>query len=157
MKKLVLTMMVALMATVGVCAQKVKRPDTYNYNRGMELLDNGELDEGLEYLEKELADNPKNGYAYSWMAAVYVEKEQYGYAMTYVDKALKYTPKKDKEYMPMAHAIKSRVHYLLGEMDEAEKQANFMVKNDIDVEFAKDELEYVRKMREKDKMKEEDK
>ena len=50
------------MATVGVCAQKVKRPDTYNYNRGMELLDNGELDEGLEYLEKELADNPKNGY-----------------------------------------------------------------------------------------------
>ena len=62
MKKLVLTMMVALMATMGVCAQKVKRPDTYNYNRGMELLDNGELDEGLEYLEKELADNPKNGY-----------------------------------------------------------------------------------------------
>ena len=117
----------------------------------MELLDNGELDEGLEYLEKELADNPKNGYAYSWMAAVYVEKEQYGNAMTYVDKALKYTPKKDKEYMSMAHAIKSRVHYLLGEMDEAEKQANFMMKNDNDVEFAKDELEYVRKMREKDK------
>ena len=42
MKKLGLTMMVALMATVGVCAQKVRRPDTYNYNRGMELLDNGD-------------------------------------------------------------------------------------------------------------------
>ena len=119
MKKVVVVMMVALMTTVSVSAQKVKRPDTYNYNRGMELLDNGELDEGLEFLEKELADNPKNGYAYSWMAAVYVEKEQYGYAMTYVDKALKYTPKKDKVYMSMAHAIKSRVHYLLGEMDEA--------------------------------------
>ena len=65
MKKVVVAMMVALMTTVSVCAQKVKRPDTYNYNRGMELLDNGELDEGLEYLEKELADNPKNGYAYS--------------------------------------------------------------------------------------------
>ena len=122
MKKVVVAMMVALMTTVSVCAQKVKRPDTYNYNRGMELLDNGELDEGLEYLEKELADNPKNGYAYSWMAAVYVEKEQYGNAMSYVDKALKYTPKKDKEYMSMAHAIKSRVHYLLGEMDEAIEQ-----------------------------------
>lgn len=119
MKKVLLTMMVALMATVSVCAQKVKRPDTYNFNRGMELLQNNELDEGLKYLEKELTDNPKNGYAYSWMAAVYVEKEQYGYAMTAVDKALKYTPKKDKEYMSMAHAIKSRVHYLLGEMDEA--------------------------------------
>ena len=119
MKKLVLTMMVALMTTVGVCAQKVKRPDTYNFNRSMELLQNDELDEGLEYLEKEIAENPKNGYAYSWMAAVYVEKEQFGDAITAIDKALKYTPKKDKEYMSMAHAIKSRVHYLLGEMDEA--------------------------------------
>lgn len=119
MKKVLLTMVVALMATVSVSAQKVKRPDTYNFNRAMELLQNDELDEGLKYLEKELADNPKNGYAYSWMAVVYVEKEQYGNAMTAVDKALKYTPKKDKEYMSMAHAIKSRVHYLLGEMDEA--------------------------------------
>lgn len=122
MKKVVVAMVVALMATVSVCAQKVKRPDTYNYNRGLELLQNGELDEGLEYMNKELAENPKNGYAYSWMAAVYVEQEEYGHAMTAVDKALKYTPKKDKEFMSMAHAIKSRVHYLLNEMDEAIKQ-----------------------------------
>lgn len=124
MKKVLLTMMVALMTTVGVCAQKVKRPDTYNYNRSMELLQNDELDEGLEYLEKEIAENPKNGYAYSWMAAVYVEKEQLGDAITAIDKALKYTPKKDKEYMSMAHAIKSRVHYLLGEMDGAIEHLN---------------------------------
>jgi len=119
MKKVVVAMMVALMTTVSVSAQKVKRPDTYNYNRGVELVQNNELDEGLKYLEAELEANPKNGYAYSWIAISYVEKEQYGYAMTAVDKALKYTPKKDKEYMSMAHAIKSRVHYLLGEMDEA--------------------------------------
>ena len=62
--------------------------------------------------------------------------------------------------MPMFQFFQRRYLYLLVEYrkwDEAEKQANFMVKNDIDVEFAKDELEYVRKMREKDKMKEEDK
>lgn len=119
MKKVVVAMMVALMTTVSVCAQKVKRPDTYNYNRGVELVQNNELDEGLKYLEAELEANPKNGYAYSWIAIAYVEKEQYGYAITAVDNALKYTPKKDKEYMSMAHAIKSHVHYLLGEIDEA--------------------------------------
>ena len=57
MKKLVLTMMVALMATVSVCAQKVRRPDTYNFNRAMELVENGELDEGLKYLKAELKEN----------------------------------------------------------------------------------------------------
>lgn len=56
--------------------------------------------------------------------------------------------------MPMFQFFQRRYLYLLVEYkkwDEAEKQANFMVKNDIDVEFAKDELEYVRKMREEDK------
>ncbi|MBE6291362.1 MAG: hypothetical protein E7091_02950 [Bacteroidales bacterium] len=56
--------------------------------------------------------------------------------------------------MPMFQFFQRRYLYLLVEYkkwDEAEKQANFMLKNDIDVEFAKDELEYVRKMREEDK------
>ena len=56
--------------------------------------------------------------------------------------------------MPMYQFFQRRYLYLLVEYkkwDEAEKQANFMIKNDIDVEFAKDELEYVRKMREEDK------
>lgn len=56
--------------------------------------------------------------------------------------------------MPMFQFFQRRYLYLLVEYkkwDEAEKQANFMIKNDIDVEFAKDELEYVRKMREEDK------
>jgi hypothetical protein len=53
--------------------------------------------------------------------------------------------------MPMFQFFQRRYLYLLVEYkkwDEAEKHANFMIKNDIDVEFAKDELEYVRKMRE---------
>ena len=56
--------------------------------------------------------------------------------------------------MPLFQFFQRRYLYLLVEYkkwDEAEKQANFMVKNDIDVEFAKDELEYIRKMREEDK------
>lgn len=56
--------------------------------------------------------------------------------------------------MPMFQFFQRRYLYLLVEYkkwNEAEKQANFMMKNDIDVEFAKDELEYIRKMREEDK------
>ena len=114
MKKLVVAVMVAMMATVSVCAQKVKRPNTYNYNRGVELVRNNELDEGLKYLEAELEENPKNGYAYSWTAIAYVDKEQYGYAMTAVDKAMQYTPKKDKEYHAVAHGVKARIYEMLG-------------------------------------------
>ena len=127
MKKVVLAMVVALIATASVSAQKVKRPDTYNYNRGVELVQNNELDEGLKYLEAELEANPKNGYAYSWAAIAYVEKEEYGYAMSAVEKAVRYTPKKDKEYRAVAHGIKARVHEMLGEIDEAIEQLSICI------------------------------
>ena len=56
--------------------------------------------------------------------------------------------------MPMYQFFQRRYLYLLVEYkkwNEAEKQANYMIQNEMDVEFAKDELEYVRKMREEDK------
>ena len=55
--------------------------------------------------------------------------------------------------MPMYQFFQRRYLYLLVEFrrwDDAEKQANFMIKNDIDAEFAKGELEHIHKMREKD-------
>lgn len=56
--------------------------------------------------------------------------------------------------MPMFQFFQRRYLYLLVEYkkwDEAEKQANFMIKNDMDVDFAKGELEHIRRMREEDK------
>ena len=53
--------------------------------------------------------------------------------------------------MPMYQFFQRRYLYLLVEYKkwvDAEKQANFMIKNDMDAEFAKDELESIRKMRE---------
>lgn len=124
MKKVLLTMVVALMATVSVSAQKVKRPDTYNFNRAVELVENGELDKGLKYLEAELKENPKNGYVHFYMAIVYKEKKEYGSVLTALDKAMQYFPKKDKEARVLAHGLKYDVYYELGETDKAIEQLN---------------------------------
>lgn len=118
MKKALLTMVVALMATVSVNAQKVKRPDTYNYNRGVELLNNGEFEEGVKYLESELSENPKNGYAYIWIGAAEYAQEDYSSALTVINKGLSLLPKKDKEYRAYSHNLRARVYYELGEIDK---------------------------------------
>ena len=119
MKKLVVAIMMAMMVTVTVCAQKVKRPDTYNYNRGVELLNNDELDEGIEYLEAELKENPKNSYAILWMTVAYYAKEDYSSALTNINKALNLLPKKDKEYRAFAYNVRSRLYKILGEDEKA--------------------------------------
>ena len=35
-------------------AQNIKRPDSYNYSRGVEAIQNNNAEEALEYLNKEL-------------------------------------------------------------------------------------------------------
>ena len=56
--------------TCSISAQNIKRPDSYNYNRGVEAIQNNNAEEALEYLNKELEDNPNNGYALAWIATV---------------------------------------------------------------------------------------
>ena len=100
-------------------AQHVKRPDTYNYNRGVEAIQNNNAEEALEYLNKELEDNPNNGYALAWIATVRKYQEEYGRALTAVDLAIKYIPKKDKQYRAFAYIVRAEVYIGLDEKDKA--------------------------------------
>ena len=119
MKKLIIIVLTFLGLVNVVFAQNVKRPDTYNYNRGVEAIQNNNAEEALEYLNKELNDNPQNGYALAWIATVRKYQEEYGRALTAVDLALKYIPKKDKQYMAFAYTVRSEVYVGLGEKDKA--------------------------------------
>ena len=103
---------ITMLVCLGTNAQdsKVKRPDSYNYQRGMEALNKENINEALEYFNKEVADNPKNGYAYSWIAMVRHSKEEYGRALTAADLALKKLPKKDVEFLAATYNIRAGVY-----------------------------------------------
>lgn len=69
-------------------AQNVKRPESYNYQRGLEAMQEEKMQEALDYFNKDLQDNPKNGYSYSWIAMLRGQDEDYGRALTAVDLAI---------------------------------------------------------------------
>ena len=100
-------------------AQNIKRPDTYNYNRGVEAIQKNNAEEALEYLNKELEDNPNNGYALAWIAVVRNHQEDYGRALTAADLAVKKMPKKDKKYRAFAYIVRAEVYVGLGENEKA--------------------------------------
>lgn len=102
-----------------IFAQNIKRPDTYNYNRGVEAIQNNNAEEALEYLNKELKDNPDNGYALAWIATVRNYQEEYGRALTAIDLAIKHIPKKDKKYRAFAYIVRAEVYVGLGENEKA--------------------------------------
>lgn len=109
-----ITLSLMLISSIMTFAQNnVKRPDTYNYNRGLEELRNENYEEALNYLNKEVESDPKNGYAYSWIAMIRHSQEEYGRALTYVDLALKNLPKKDGEFIAATYNIRAGVYLAL--------------------------------------------
>lgn len=121
---------------IGVLnAQDVQRPESYNYTRAMEAMDNNDTEEALNYLNKELSDNPKNGYAFVWVASIRNYQEEYGRALTAANFAVKFIPKKDKVYKAFAHSNRAKVYTNLKEIDKALEDYSKAI------EYAPDDIE----------------
>ena len=110
MKRILSVLLLAVCATI-VCAKEPQRPTSYNYQRGVEAINNDNDEEGQEYLNQELAANPKNGYAYAWLAGVELRKNEIGTAISMLNKAIKYIPKADKYYHAWANKTLSGIYY----------------------------------------------
>ena len=120
MKRLILLVIIALLLGVEISfAQNIKRPDSYNYSRGVEAIQNNNAEEALEYLNEELEENPDNGYALAWIAVVRNYQEEYGRALTAADLAIKHIPRKDKQYKAFAYIVRAEVYVGLGENEKA--------------------------------------
>lgn len=109
-----------LWAAYGALAQtSVKRPVTYNYQLGIEAYNDGRFRDSFDYFEKELAQNPKNGYAMLWEAYIYDANKMYGQALANTEKSLKYLPSKDKEYIAIAYGKRGDLHLIVGDTIQA--------------------------------------
>lgn len=108
-----------ILASIACNLQAQGRPETYNYKRGLEAMQNEKMEEALDYFNKDVKENPKNGYAYSWMAMLYDRNEEHGRALTAVEMAIKYLPKKDVEYVVFAYATRGDIYLHLEDTTKA--------------------------------------
>lgn len=89
---------IATMAVITLQPMAAKNNEpSYNFSRALEEAQSGNKQSAMEYFNKEIADNPRNGYAYMAMAAFHMDNSKYGEARNAAESALKYIPKKDKE------------------------------------------------------------
>lgn len=102
-------------------ADNIKRPDSYNYSRGVEAINNNNAEEALDYLNKEINEHPDNGYAFAWIALVRNFNEEFGRALTAANIAVKKIPSKDKEYKAFAYGTRAKVYLNLEDTIQALK------------------------------------
>ena len=109
-----------IVCPVSLNAQKYnKYSDSYNFRKGMEALDERDSKKAEDSFRKEIDEHPENGYAYLYLAHIQQHNEEYGKALSSVDNALKYIPKKDKEYKGACHYKRAGIYRALDKYDEA--------------------------------------
>lgn len=108
-----------ILTFVSIHIMAQNRPETYNYKRGVEAIQNEKSEEALDFFNKDLAENPKNGYSYSWVAWLHLNDEEYGRALTAANLAIKLLPKKDAEYMIFAYTTRAGVYLHLADTTKA--------------------------------------
>ena len=72
----------ALFCTTALFAKEPQRPTSYNYQRGVEAVNNHNDEEGEQFLLQELSENPNNGYAYAWLAGIELRRDETGSAIS---------------------------------------------------------------------------
>lgn len=115
--------LIALLLVVGVqggYTQKKNNSSNYNYKRAMEILDNdGNPDEALEGLNKQLQENPKHGDALITRAMYFYSKEEYGKSLSDLNNAIKYYNKHNEYKMSSIYTGRAMVYEEMGELEKA--------------------------------------
>ena len=119
MRQFILSILV--LCSSVMLADNIKRPDSYNYTRGVEAINNNNAEEALDYLNKEINEHPDNGYAFAWIALVRNYNEEFGRALTAANVAVKKIPSKDKEYKAFAYGTRAQVYLNLEDTIQALK------------------------------------
>lgn len=112
-------MVFALLCAVQTLLAANKQAETFNMQKAYEAFQNQDYQTAVDCLNKELADDAKNGYAYLWMAIAYTTVDDYGSMLTNSDKAIQYLPKKDKKSRGVAFNLRSSAYSGLGQQDLA--------------------------------------
>lgn len=120
MKKSPILLIVAIILSAfilptNLSAKPSKEKYSYNFTRAMEEVEKGNTSDAIDFLEKEIADNPGNGYAHFTIALIQSDNENYRKAMESINLALKKLPKKDKDYIGRAYASRARLYTIAGD------------------------------------------
>lgn len=130
MKKILFTIVFCTISGITIYAQNVKRPDSYNYQRGIEAIQEEKMGDALEYFNKDIGDNPKSGYPYMWVSYIYLAHDEYGKALDAANMAIKLLPKKDTEYLTFAYGYRSKTYLCLGDTVKALADCEAAIKVD---------------------------
>lgn len=134
MKTLAAMLMCCFIFT-SLYAEDIQRPDSENYIKGVEALNEGDPETAYTYLNAEINEHPDNGYAHCYMALICNFCNDTKLALQALNSSLELIPEEDKEYRSFAHYSRGVLLTHLKMWDRAEEDLNEAIRlNPEDVE-----------------------
>lgn len=119
MMKRFIAIAIVFLCCTAMFAKGQKEPDSDLYRRGVEAIKDKKYDKGIDLLNQELANNPKNGYPSLWIAVGRGMQGNFGKVLNATTYSIKYLPKKDKKNLSKAYQIRGASHIVLGDTLDA--------------------------------------
>lgn len=94
MRRFLLIVICFLLGTSLFAQQYNKYGSSYNFKKAMEFLESEDADSALGSFRDELKEHKDNGYAYLFIASIQLQNENYGDALSAIENAIKFIPKK---------------------------------------------------------------
>lgn len=119
MRRFLLIVICFLLGTSLFAQQYNKYGSSYNFKKAMEFLQNEDDESALVAFRDELKEHKDNGYAYLFIASIQLQNENYGDALSAIENAIKFIPKKDKEYKSFAFYKRAGIYVALEDSEKA--------------------------------------
>lgn len=142
-------LIVFLLLLVGVQASNLfagSTADSYYIKRALEAIQSQDYETASYFLGQEVQENPTNGYAYAYLAALCDMMSGYNGAMfMFAKKAIPLLPKSENYLKASMEALQAQVYYEAGDTARAievwEKAVSYNVKNPRYYGFAAEAME----------------
>lgn len=92
---------------------------SYNFNQGVKFFEQGDYKESIDYFDREIADNEKNGHAHYYKSLIYKSSEDYQNALKSISRAIEVIQKKDLEWKSAAFQVRGQIQSLLNNYPKA--------------------------------------
>ena len=111
--KISITCLIICVALLIECKPTQKTEEqSLNFQCGVEAAFT-DREQAINYFEKDLRDNPKNGYSHFWIGMIQLTYENFESALSATDLALQYLPEKDIEQRSRAYYQRAVIYWNL--------------------------------------------
>jgi len=135
MKTLSAILICCFISTIQMYGENIQRPESENYVKGVEALNEGNPEAAYTYLNAEINEHPDNGYAHCYMALICNFCNDTKLALQALNSSLELIPEADTEYRSFAHYSRGVLLTNLKMWERAEADLNEAIRlNPEDVE-----------------------